>query len=193
MLRPEYPIKTERLVLRPYREDDFDDAFAFMSDPDVVRYLYWEVRDADGVREFLRKRMTETELTEPGNGLVLAAEWPEAGHVVGEVVLRWLSAEHRQGEVGFVLNPSYQGKGLAREAAEAALRLGFEDLGLHRIIGRCDALNTPSAKLMERLGMRLEAHHIHDEIFKGQWGDVLVYAMLEDEWRSHREATISPE
>jgi RimJ/RimL family protein N-acetyltransferase len=83
-----------------------------------------------------------------------------------------------------VFQPRYQGRGLATEAAEVVLRLGFEGLGLHRVIGRCDALNVASARLMERLGMRREAHLVHNEIFKGSWGDELVYAMLEDEWRA---------
>ena len=63
------------------------------------------------------------------------------------------------------------------------LRLGFEELGLHRIIGRIDARNTPSARVLERLGMRREAHFVHNEILKGEWTDEVVYAMLEDEWR----------
>jgi RimJ/RimL family protein N-acetyltransferase len=62
------------------------------------------------------------------------------------------------------------------------LRLGFDELGLHRIVGRCDALNLPSARLMERLGMRREAHFIENEIFKGAFGDEFVYAMLAREF-----------
>src|SRR5919197_1471769 len=72
-----------------------------------------------------------------------------------------------------------QGRGYAGEAAEVVLRLGFADLGLHRIIGRCDPRNLPSARLLARLGMRREAHFIHNERFKGEWGDDLVYAILE--------------
>jgi RimJ/RimL family protein N-acetyltransferase len=168
-------LKTERLVLRPFQPDaDLDDAFAYMSDPEVVRYLYWEVRTRDQVRAFLAERGSH----------VLAIEWPSEGRVIGEVILRRVSEEHRQGEVGYVLNRAYQGKGLASEATLAMLRHGFEDLGLHRIIARLDARNKPSAALLERIGMRLEAHYLHDELFKGEWSDSLVYAMLEDEWRS---------
>jgi len=66
------------------------------------------------------------------------------------------------------------------------LRLGFDELGLHRIIGRCDARNTASARLMERLGMRQEAHFRENERFKGEWGDELIYAMLAREWTERR-------
>jgi RimJ/RimL family protein N-acetyltransferase len=108
--------------------------------------------------------------------------------VIGEVVLKWLSREHRQGEVGFVVTPAAQGHGYATEAAAAILPLAFDDLRLHRVIGRCDARNTASAKVMERLGMRREAHFVQNEIFKGEWGDELVYAMLATEFHHRAEA-----
>jgi len=112
----------------------------------------------------------------------------ESGKVIGEVGLKWLSREHRQGEIGFIFNSDYQGRGLATEAAEVMLRRGFDELGLHRIIGSCTPQNASSARLLERLGMRQEAHFIHNEIVKGEWGEELIYAMLDHEWRSRRPA-----
>jgi RimJ/RimL family protein N-acetyltransferase len=186
VLNPDYPLVTERLILRPFTPDDFDDLYAYHSLPEVARYLYWEARDREQARAALQKRTTQTELTDEGQYLILAVYWPAAGTVVGEVNLNWLSSEHRQGEAGFIFHPAYHGKGLAREASEVVLRLGFEDLGLHRIIGRCDPRNEPSWRLLERLGMRREAHFVQNEIFKGEWGDEYVYAMLADEWKARQ-------
>ena len=183
MLKLEYPLRTDRLELRPFTVDDLDDAYRYMSDPAIVRYLYWEVRDRAEVRAFLAERALQGTLDREGDRLYLALVLPVTGQVIGEVMLHWSSREHRQGEIGFVLGPDFHGKGYAREAALVALELGFDLLGLHRIVGRCDANNVASASLMERLGMRREAHFIHDEFFKGEWGDTLVYAMLDDEWK----------
>jgi RimJ/RimL family protein N-acetyltransferase len=188
VLRPAYPLETARLTLRPFLAGDLQDLFAVQSRPEVARFLYWEARDLGQVRQVLDAKLQESALREEGDRLSLAVVWREVGAVVGEVMLRWLSREHRQGEVGFVFHPGYQGRGLATEAAEVMLELGFAGLGLHRVIGRCDARNLPSARLMERLGMRREAHFVHNEIFKGAWGDELVYAMLEHEWRARRGA-----
>jgi RimJ/RimL family protein N-acetyltransferase len=184
VLRPAYPLETARLVLRPFSPGDLEELYAFHSLPEVARFLYWEPRDLGQVREALDAKLRQTVLEDEGQGLALAVVLREVGVLVGEVNLQWLSRRHRQGEIGFVFHPGYQGRGLATEAAEVMLRLGFEGLGLHRVIGRCDALNLASARLMERLGMRREAHFVHNEIFKGSWGDELVYAMLEDEWRA---------
>ncbi|HEV2087597.1 MAG TPA: GNAT family protein [Cryptosporangiaceae bacterium] len=182
MLRPEYPIVTARLLLRPFGGDDLDDLYAYQSRPDVVRYLYWQLRDRAQSAEALGQKIRQAAIEEPGESLVLAVVRPEIGRVIGEVNLMWRSRDHRQGEFGFVLHPDHQGSGLATEAARVMLDLGFGRLGLHRIEGRCDVRNTPSVRLMERLGMRREAHFVHNEMFKGEWGDEYVYAMLDDEW-----------
>ena len=181
MLRPDYPIETERLLLRPYRADDLDAFCAIHAYPDVVRYLYFDSPTREAARIMLEKRTRHVEILREGDKLLLAMELP-GGAVIGDVFLTWLSEEHKQGEIGFVLHPDHQGKGLAREAAEAMLRLGFEGLGLHRILGRLDARNAASAKLLERLGMRREGHILENEFVRGEWTDELVYGLLAREW-----------
>ncbi|WP_112271425.1 GNAT family N-acetyltransferase [Lentzea terrae] len=182
-MRPDYPVTTDRLVLRPFTEHDLDDLHAYRSDQEVYRYLYGEAASLEDSEQRLEKSLTMSELTEEGQWLVLAVHFPEQGRVIGDVVLKWVSEKDRQGELGYVFNPEFQGKGLAREAAEAMLKIGFEQLQLHRIIAQCDPRNEPSWRLMERLGMRREAHFRHNEIFKGEWGDLFVYAMLDEEYR----------
>lgn len=94
-----------------------------------------------------------------------------------------MAAGRGQGEVGWTLAPGARGKGYGTEAAQAVLRLGFEELGMHRIEARLDELNSASASLCGRLGMRLEARHIDKWHYKGQWATELIYSILADEWR----------
>jgi RimJ/RimL family protein N-acetyltransferase len=82
-----------------------------------------------------------------------------------------------------VFDPDHQGNGYATEAANALLRLGFETLGLRRIIARVDARNTASAAVLRRIGMRQEAYLVQNEWFKGEWTDEIDFAILSDEWR----------
>jgi RimJ/RimL family protein N-acetyltransferase len=184
MFRPDYPLRTARLALRPYTADDFDDLYDIQSRPDVTRYLLFGARDPQQVRKSLKEKVAATEFGEEGSNLTLAVVLPETGSVIGDVMLFCRSREHRQGEIGYIFHPHHGGKGYATEAAQVMLRLGFEGLGLHRIIGRVDARNTASARLLERLGMRREAHFVQNEIVKGEWTDEIVYAMLEGEWRA---------
>ncbi|KAA5834617.1 GNAT family protein [Saccharopolyspora hirsuta] len=178
------PITTDRLVLRPFTLEDVDDVWSYQRRPDVTQHLLWEARDRAQVEAAVEQMARERALTEDGDCLSLAAVLPETGQVVGQVELVCLSREDRQGEIGYVFNPDFQGQGLATEAARALLRLGFEGLDLHRIIARCSAHNLASAKLVERLGMRREAHFIDSRFVRGSWREEFVYAMLQREWNA---------
>jgi RimJ/RimL family protein N-acetyltransferase len=185
MPRPDLPITTARLVLRPYTMDDLDAVHDMQSRPDVTRYLPFDVRDRGEAQKSLAERVAAGRPDHEGGHLLLALAvvLPPAGTVIGDVVLFQVSQEHRQGEIGYIFHPDHAGRGYATEAARVMLGLGFEAYGLHRIIGRIDARNAPSARVLERLGMRREAHFVQNEMFKGEWGDEVVYAMLEHEWR----------
>lgn len=176
------PINTSRLILRPFQDADLSDIFEYHADPEVVRYMYWNVRDLDQTRSALEQKKAWTSLTSEGDALCLAVELTEIHKVIGEVILFWRSAQYQQGEVGYVFHPGFGGKGYATEAAKEMLKIGFEQMLFHRIYARCDPRNVPSWRLMERLGMRREAHFVHNEIFKGEWSDEFYYAMLRDEW-----------
>ncbi len=184
---------TDRLVLRPFAEADLGYIEDVMQRPEVVRYLYWDTLGHDESVALLERRMRADLLMQPGDQLVLAVELRETRQVIGDVMLGWAGSGHQQGEVGYIFHPDFQGKGYASEAVLATLQFGFDTVGLHRVIGRCDARNTGSARLMERIGMRWEAHLIENEWFKGVWSSELIYALLDQEWASlSADATRKP-
>jgi RimJ/RimL family protein N-acetyltransferase len=183
VLQPAYPVKTARLILRPFTKDDLSALHAFQSRPEVTRYLPWEPRSRVDTGKLLTEKIEHSTLTKPGESMSVAVELVETGELIGDLNLHWVSAEHSSGEISFVFHPKHYGKGYAAEATSELLRMGFEDLQLHRIYGRCDGRNIASASLMEGLGMRREAHLRENELVKGKWTDKLVYAMLVAEWR----------
>ncbi|MDQ7908198.1 GNAT family protein [Phytohabitans sp. ZYX-F-186] len=182
MFRPSYPIHTRRLTLRPFTMGDLDPVWGYQRLPEVAEHMLWDPRDLVRVKVALERMVKEDRLAAEGDCLSLAVVDRERGVLVGQVELVWLSDRHRQGEIGYVLDPRHQGAGFATEAAREVLRLGFEGLRLHRIVGRCSAANTPSAALLERLGMRREAHFRQSALVKNAWRDELVYAMLREDW-----------
>jgi RimJ/RimL family protein N-acetyltransferase len=152
----------------------------------VGRYLPWGARDKDAVREALELRIRGTSLDADGDKLLLAVVLQASSELIGEAGLFLLSKAHRQGEVGGAFHPDYHGRGYATEAARRLLEVAFEDLDLHRVIGRIDARNDASARWLERLGMRREAHFVENEFNKGAWESEVVYAILQREWRRDR-------
>lgn len=182
MLAPTYPIVTERLLLRPFEAADRDALYELQRHPEVARYLYWLPSSREEVAEALAKRSRQMRIVVEGDALVLAVVVRDSGTLVGDVILGWRSAEPRQGEIGYILHPDYQGLGYATETSRTTLALGFEGLGLHRIVARCDARNAASVRVMERLGMRREAHFRENQWAKGEWTDELVHALIAREW-----------
>lgn len=179
-LQPDFPIRTDRLLLRPHCIEDLDDLVRFHADPEVVRFVPWPVRDRPATEQALRVKLGQSQLREPGQWLVLAVEARET--VIGEVLLKWASAQDRQGEVGFAFGREYHGHGYAAEATAAMLRLGFDELGLHRISAVCIEENAASARLLERLGFSLQGRLVDNILFKGRWATQLLFALTEDEW-----------
>jgi RimJ/RimL family protein N-acetyltransferase len=179
---PRWPLETERLLLRPFRPDDLEALFAIQANESVARWLYNDPRTLEETRELLARKIGGATLRGQGEWLSAAAVLRTTGELVGDVSLLWASAAHRQGELGFVVHPEHQGRGYATEASRPLLDFAFGPLDLHRVIGRLEPRNAGSARVLERLGMRREAHLVENEWVKGEWQSELVYAVLAREW-----------
>src|SRR4051812_38143273 len=132
MLAPDYPIRTDRLLLRPYLPDDVDAVHAYQSLPDRVRYVPYQPRTREEVTERVASAQASSKIAAEGDALLLVVVLRENDQVIGDVVLFYRSKEHKTGEIGYILSPEYGGRGYAAEAARALLQLGFEGLKLHR-------------------------------------------------------------
>lgn len=122
--------------MRPLSTDDADALYAIHSRPEVMRYLYQEPHTRQDIDEIIAKRIPNTVLEHGGDELSVAVVLKETGRLIGTAVLKWTSAEHQQGEVGYVLHPDQHGNGYATEAAKALVEFGFRDAKLHRITGK---------------------------------------------------------
>jgi RimJ/RimL family protein N-acetyltransferase len=151
-----------------------------MSDEGVARWLYWEPRTVEEVNRALDRQVNQDRTKE----LALVAELKETGELVGHLTLSLGAPEHKQAEIGFMFHPDHQGKGYATEAAREVVRLAFTTYDVHRLEGRLEVRNTASARVLEKLGMRKEAHLIENEWVKGEWQSEAVYALLAREWRA---------
>ena len=168
------PIETERLRIRHFTTDDWQAVHAYTSDPSVMTYVPEGVMTEEQTKQFIAGTMTEEART-------YAVELRAEDRLIGHVGFHpWFAP--RIYEIGWVVHPRYQGQGYATEAA-ALLRYGFESLSVHRVIATCQPENTPSWRVMEKLGMQREGH-LRKCIYRDEttWWDEYFYALLEDEW-----------
>lgn len=178
---PQLPVRTERLILRQFRDDDFDALLVFHSDPGNVLYVPFQPRTPDDMRTALSRKIAGTTLAGDGDHLDLAVALHD-GTVVGDLVVFLRAMEHSTVEVGWIFDPAHGGRGYATEAVRALLDLVFEGLQARRAVARVDQRNTASLRLCERVGMRQEAHLLENEVFKGELSSEIDYALLAREW-----------
>jgi RimJ/RimL family protein N-acetyltransferase len=159
-----------------------DDIVEFSRQADfwLARSLDWKPDSASVRAYFEAQRDLQPESLPWWVNLVI--ERKGEGKVIGCVGIGVTNKEQRQASIGWMLACRHQGQGLATEAAQALVDFGFSAMGLHRIFARTGRANTRSWRLMERLGMRREAHFRQSHKVRGEWDDEFVYAILADEW-----------
>jgi RimJ/RimL family protein N-acetyltransferase len=159
-------IRTERLLLRPHGPDDVDDLLVFHSDPDIVRFVPWQVMDRDAVMTFVEKRTELVRADDDGAWVVYAIELREgdgAGTVVGEVLLKRENAADGIAELGYAIAAHVHGRGIASEAVAAMLELGRAAFGVREVHAVVDERNAASIRLLERFAFVLEGPYA-DEV-----------------------------
>ena len=176
------PVKTDRLVLRPFERSDIDCLLAYHTLPSMQRYVFSRTRDADEVEGALKIMRGHVSLQRPGDTLTLAMVRKGDKALIGHVSLQWSDATAGQAEIRFCINPVYSGQGFCREAISAMLDIAFDHFRIHRVFIRSDGRNHNSIKLMQQLGMRLEAHYREHALFQGEWDEELHFAILDREW-----------
>jgi len=178
-------VHTERLFIRRFAETDLADVLAYQTHPETFRYLASEPMSEEKAAAFLARQANPDTWTGAG-WLALAVVHPGDAKVIGEVGVFVEAKPKSDGNIGWMLHPEYHGQGYATEAARVLLAHAFEERGLHRLTSGCDARNTASWRLMERLGMRREAHSRQSHLAGGVWQDEYLYALLRDEWLNQK-------
>lgn len=174
-------IETERLIIRRFRADDWQDFHEYISSPAVLEYEpYWDTSLEAAQR-------TTTRFAD--NDSFWAVELKSSGKMIGHVYFEQIQPfQFLTWNLGYIFNPQYYGNGYATEACKAVLKYGFENLGVHRVEARCNPDNHRSWRLMERLAMRREGYSLKSVTFKKDengepiWWDEYRYALLVDEW-----------
>lgn len=172
-------METERLLLRQFRHDDWEDLHEYLSQEEVVEYEPYGV--------FTPEESRQEAIRRSGDASFWAVCLKDTEKLIGNV---YLAKQHFDTwELGYVFNRSFQGKGYATEAIRALLDVIFAEQGAHRAVAMCNPMNRASWRLLERLGFRREGHLLQNIYFKKDakgepiWVDTYEYAMLATEWR----------
>ncbi len=171
-------INTERLILRPMLESDFEEYCEYGLDPQVMKYIR-PVESKDAVKEMFVGFQKDW-VGEEGAWQALAVALKDSGKLIGDVGFRYKSKENLQIEIGYKFHTEAHGKGYGSESMDALVKHINDYWDFHKLVAYCDPRNTASYKLMQRYGMTQEG--LFKEHFKygDDWQDELAYGVLKN-------------
>ncbi len=164
-------LKTERLILRPFRESDFERYAQQCADPEVLRYIGQPI----GLKQAWKGMAAHLGHWQLRGFGKWAVEERNTGLFMGHCGLQ-NPATWPGPELGWVFHRSAWGHGYATEAAQVALAYAFEEAKLPEVISLIHPENQLSIRVATKLGETLR----RTIDFEG--GDTLVYGITRDEW-----------
>lgn len=176
-------LRTERLELRPVRDEDVDRILEYRNLPEVTRWLLRTEVDPASFRARWRRAAEDPD----DHSVAVTLD----SVVIGTVSLELLDGMGQPGmpprteaQLGYIFDPAYGGQGYATEAVTAMVAHAFDRLGVRRITAGCFADNLPSVRILEKVGMRREQHGVGDSWHAELgWLDGYTYALLAETWR----------
>lgn len=185
MMPPEWrppTLTTARLTLRPFVEADVGPLFAFAKNPTVTRFTLWEYHKTEAetvafVRDYALLRYREG-MPEP-YAITLTSD---PATPIGACGCFWASQPNKTMELGYWVAEPFWGQGITVEACRALLGYVFAAMQPERMQARVIAGNAPSSRVLEKLGFRYEGTHRALLLRRGNFEDVLIYAILRREW-----------
>jgi len=174
-------LESERLLLRDFKATDWKSVHEYATDPDVVKFMEWGPNTVDETHFFI-DMVIDKQREKPRRSFEFAVTLKDGGTLIGAAGLRLNLGTDEVADIGYCYNKKYWRQGYSSEACARLIRMGFVDLNLHRIWATCDVDNLGSAAVLQKCGMRREAHFVQDKYIKGRWRDTLLFAILRDEW-----------
>jgi len=175
-------METERLLIRQFTPDDWQGLFEYLSQESVVKYEPYDIFTREASKQEAVKRSRDKRFW----AVCLKANQK----LIGNIYLS--KQEFDTWELGYVFNANYHGNGYATEAVKLLVNEIIVFKNARRIVAKCNPLNEPSWKLLERLGFRREGHLVKNIFFKRDnmanpiWSDTYEYGMLAEEWINYR-------
>ena len=173
-------LATKRLRLRQFEPRDVEGLHACFGDADAMRY--WNFPPCQTEEESARWLNILEKNTSPYEFLAWAVADKRSDRCIGMVNYHHREARNRRLEIGYILAPAQQRRGLMTEAMQALLTYCFEELAVHRVQALIHPDNAASIALATRLGFRCEGGPLRDYWRVGDgYMDVMLYALLAGE------------
>jgi ribosomal-protein-alanine N-acetyltransferase len=180
MLKPNFApfpvLTTERLILRRFTFDDAPKLFEMRKDPVIMQYIGRPLtKNLDDAIDLIK---VINDLLSGNNGITWCITLKNEQEFIGSIGFWRIEKENYRAEIGYLLNPAYQGMGLMQEAVETIIKYGFDTMSLHSIQANVSPGNLASIKLLQKNNFIQEAYFKENCFYNGVFGDTVVYTLL---------------
>ncbi|TFH14025.1 N-acetyltransferase [Candidatus Bathyarchaeota archaeon] len=165
-----------RLLLRGPMDKDLQNIYDIHVDPEVMRY--YGVLPYDSLEKARKHLDWLTMLHKDNKGLRWIITLKGIDNYIGDVGFYDYEEKHKRAEIGYILGRDHWGKGIMSEAVEAALRYGFNELGLNRVQALIDPRNQASKRVAEKQGFQYEGTFRDYEREYGEFIDLEMHSLL---------------
>ncbi|WP_034272189.1 GNAT family N-acetyltransferase [Actinospica robiniae] len=169
----------KHVTLRPIEAADWPAVHEWASLPETCRFQPWGPNTEDETRAFVAAAAATGDARPQTRYSYLALT---DGRVIGAGEVKVRNAEHRHGEISYILHPSVWRQGYGTALARALLGVGFDELGFHRMMATCDPRNLGSAGVLTNAGLVYEGRMREALLLDSGWRDSSFYSILESEW-----------
>lgn len=170
---------TNRLKLRQVNADDVNEIFFLRSDKTVLQFLDKEPEASIETASVFIKKLNELEKN--NESINWAITFKDEKKLIGTICFWRLLKEHHRAEIGYVLHPNYQRKGIMQEAMTAVLDYGFKKMKLHSVEANVNPANTSSIKILEKNNFTREGYFKENYFFNGKFLDSAIYSLVTPE------------
>ncbi|MDN5287201.1 MAG: family N-acetyltransferase [Mucilaginibacter sp.] len=172
-----FPIlTTERLILRQFTYDDAPDLFEVRSNADIMQYIARPLaKTVDDAVDLIK---VINGLLSNNNGITWCISLKNDQRFIGSIGFWRIEKENYRAEIGYLLNPAYQGAGLMQEAIDAVIPHGFGSMNLHTIQANVNPGNAASIKLLEKNNFMREGYFKEDHFYNEAFADTAIYTLL---------------
>lgn len=176
-------LETPRLLLRRLNPDDVNEVLELRGNPETMKFI---PRPLATTKEdaMVHINMIEDKIVN-NEGINWAITLKGNPKMLGIIGHYRINAENHRCEVGYMILPEYQGKGIVSEAVDAVLEYGFNDLQMHSIEAIIDPENRASERVLQKNGFVKEAHIVENELYEGKFWDTVIYSILKRNFRQN--------
>jgi ribosomal-protein-alanine N-acetyltransferase len=169
-------LTTERLILRQFTFADAPKLFEIRKDPVIMQYISRPLaKTLDDVIDLIK---VINDLLSGNNGITWCITLKNEHEFIGSIGFWRIEKENYRAEIGYLLNPAYQGRGIMQEAIETIINYGFGPMNLHSIQAIVSPHNAASIKLLQKNKFTQEAHFKENYFYNGAFKDTAVYTLL---------------